>query len=127
MIKNLCSQRGFTLIELMIAVAIIGILAAIAISIFQNMSESAQIAAEDGVLSALNSAAVITLGKLGVPPAESDVLLAVSPPNPALAALTGTANTGHTSVAYCATAVMWAADTAGSHPPSHKHEAACPP
>ncbi len=124
--RRLRQQEGFTLIELMIVVAIIGILAAIALATFQNLQESAQIAAEDGVLAALNSAAVITLGKLGTPPTEAQVLLAVSPPNPAVAALTGTANTGHTGVGYCATAVMWKADTQGSHPQSHKHVTACP-
>lgn len=58
-------QKGFTLIELMIVVAIIGILAAVAIPQYQNYVAKSQITRVVGELSALKSAAevAVTEGK----------------------------------------------------------------
>src|SRR5690349_9072347 len=56
------NQKGFTLIELMIVVAIIGILAAIAIPKFADMLEKSRDGATKGNLTALNGAISIYFG-----------------------------------------------------------------
>ena len=56
-------QKGFTIIELVVVIVILGILAAVAFPKFQDLSGDAKTAVVNGGKSALLSAAVITFAK----------------------------------------------------------------
>ncbi len=59
MINNMSKQKGFTLIELVMVIVIIGILAAVALPKFANLTTQAYTAANRGIGGALASGAAI--------------------------------------------------------------------
>jgi len=60
MVRN---QKGFTIIELVVVIVILGILAAVAFPKFQDLSGDAKTAVLNGAKAAITSAAVISYAK----------------------------------------------------------------
>ena len=57
------NEKGFTLIELIVVIVLLGILSAVAIPKYQDLTKEANVAASKGVLGSAKGAAVIIFGK----------------------------------------------------------------
>jgi prepilin-type N-terminal cleavage/methylation domain-containing protein len=75
------AQAGFTLIELIIVIVVIGILAAVAIPRLSGMTDEAQAAKNTAILGALKSAWTIAYAnKSGASPDVADVIAQMADP-----------------------------------------------
>lgn len=99
-------QQGFTIIELVVVIVILGILAAVAFPKFQDLSGDARQAVVNGAAAALKSAAVISFAKnSGVKQSYTNIKLQVTADNVAFTGNCGGAIVTHTASGLASTTV----------------------
>ena len=100
-IRQRLNQKGFTLVELMVVIAILGVLAAIALPKFTDSTTSANTAKAQADLRTIDSAIVMYQAQEGTTPDDADdtqalvdANLLVEKPNPPVGDAYCTAGTG---------------------------------
>jgi MSHA pilin protein MshA len=96
-------QKGFTLIELIVVIVILGILAAVALPKFIDLTQEALTASTQGVAGAISSAAAINYGAFQANSAKATQLNAAGVCGNAASLLTGGALPTTGSVTYTVT------------------------
>jgi prepilin-type N-terminal cleavage/methylation domain-containing protein len=103
--QHAAAQRGFTLVELIIVIVVIGILSAVAIPRLSGLSDEAKKAKNTAILSALKSAWTIAYAKTnGVAPTPTQVAEEMADPSCTAAGDVITCTGATTTYAYAASA-----------------------
>lgn len=89
-------QRGFTLIELVMVIVILGVLAAVAIPKFVDLKADAQVAALQGVVGGINSASAVNYAAKSANSAKGTTTTGLTCTEAATAIMQGGIPTGYT-------------------------------
>ena len=89
-------QRGFTLIELVMVIVILGVLAAVAIPKFVDLKTEAQVAALQGVVGGINSASSVNYAAKSASSTKGTTTTGISCTTAANAIMQGGVPTGYT-------------------------------
>jgi len=89
-------QRGFTLIELVMVIVILGVLAAVAIPKFVDLKADAQVAALQGVVGGINSASAVNYAAKSANSAKGTTTIGLTCTTAATAIMQGGIPTGYT-------------------------------
>jgi type IV pilus assembly protein PilA len=104
MLRVLRSERGVTLVELMVVVAIIAIIAAIAVALFQDLQKRAKLAADQGSVGAMRSSVAMYYGKNnGLFPSDTTAVMNLTTPVPVWNCATPTYTSANGKITYSAT------------------------
>ena len=89
-------QRGFTLIELVMVIVILGVLAAVAIPKFVDLKSEAQVAALQGVVGGINSASAVNYATRSVSTTKGTATIGLTCTTAATAIMQGGIPSGYT-------------------------------